>query len=89
LRFSLNYRQEHCLAALASGILGTMELHLNHPDLQAKLDHWVAETGRGPDELLEDAMAGYFDELSQVRAMLSTRYDDLKSGTVKPISRSR
>jgi len=30
-------------------------------------------------------MAGYFDETMQVRSMLSSRYDDLKSGRVKPI----
>ena len=63
-----------------------MDVHLNNPDLQAKLDRWVRETGRGPDELVEDAMAGYFDELARTREMLNSRYDDLKSGRVKPIS---
>ena len=62
-----------------------MDVHLNNPDLQAKLDRWVTETGRGPDELVEDAMAGYFDELARTREMLNRRYDDLKSGRVKPI----
>jgi hypothetical protein len=62
-----------------------MEVHLNNRDLQEKLDRWVTETGRGPDELVEDAMAGYFEELSNTRAMLDGRYDDLKSGAVKPI----
>jgi hypothetical protein len=62
-----------------------MDLHLNNPDLQAKLDRWVTETGRAPNELVEDAMAGYFDELARTREMLSSRYDDLKSGRVKPI----
>jgi hypothetical protein len=64
-----------------------MDLHLNNPDLQAKLSRWVTETGRAPDELLEDAMAGYFDELTQIREMLDGRYDDLQGGRVKPISR--
>jgi hypothetical protein len=62
-----------------------MDVHLTNPDLQAKLDRWVTETGRGPDELVEDAMAGYFDELAGTRQMLDSRYDDLKSGRVKPI----
>lgn len=62
-----------------------MEVHLNNPGLQTKIDQWVAEIGRGADELVEDAMAGYFDELTQVRGMLDNRYDDLKSGKVKPI----
>jgi len=62
-----------------------MDVHLTNPDLQAKLDRWVTETGRGPDELVEDAMAGYFDELARTRQMLDDRYDDLKSGRVKPV----
>jgi hypothetical protein len=62
-----------------------MDVHLENPELQAKLDRWVTETGRGPDELVEDAMAGYFDELTRTREMLDSRYDDLKSGTVQPI----
>jgi hypothetical protein len=62
-----------------------MDVQLTNPDLQAKLDRWVTETGRGPDELVEDAMAGYFDELARTRQMLEGRYDDLKSGSVKPI----
>jgi|SRR5450755_254330 hypothetical protein len=62
-----------------------MDVRLNNPEIQAKLDRWVAETGRGPDELIEDAMAGYFEELTRTREMLNTRYDDLQSGRVKPI----
>jgi hypothetical protein len=64
-----------------------MDVRLTNPDLQAKIDRWVSETGRGPDELVEDAMAGYFDELAQAREMLNGRYDDLKNGRVKPLSR--
>jgi hypothetical protein len=62
-----------------------MDLHLNNPDLQAKRNRWVTETGRAPDELIEDAIAGYFDELARTREMLNSRYDDLKSGRVKPV----
>jgi predicted transcriptional regulator len=61
-----------------------MEVHFT-PDLQAKIDQLVIETGRAPDKLLEDAMAGYVAELVQTREMLDSRYDDLKSGRVKPI----
>jgi len=35
---------------------------------------------------VEDAMAGYFEELAQVRETLDSRYDDIKSGKVKLIS---
>ncbi len=40
---------------------------------------------RPTDELVQDVIAGYFDELAQVRATLDPRYDDIKSGRVKPI----
>lgn len=62
-----------------------MEVHLNDPDLQAKLTEWVTETGRSADELVEDAMAGYFHELAQVREMIDRRYDEIKSGEVNLI----
>src|ERR1700683_5646684 len=55
------------------------------PDVQAKLDKLAIDTGRAPGELVEDVIAGYFDELTQTREMLNSRYDDLKSGRVKPI----
>ena len=55
------------------------------PDVEKKLNDLAALSGRGPDELLKDALAGYFDELTQTRDMLGTRYDDLKTGRVKPI----
>jgi hypothetical protein len=61
-----------------------LEVHFA-PDLQAKIDQLVIETGRPPGKLLEDAMAGYVAELAQTREMLNSRYDDLKSGRVKPI----
>jgi hypothetical protein len=62
-----------------------MEVHFA-PDLQAKLDELATLTGRPQDELVEDVVAGYFDELAKTREMLDSRYDDLKSGRVKTIS---
>jgi predicted transcriptional regulator len=61
-----------------------MEINFT-PDLQAKIDRLVVETGRAPNNLIEDAMAGYVAELEQTRELLDSRYDDLKSGKVKPI----
>ncbi len=61
-----------------------MEVHFA-PDLQDKLDKLAIETGRPPGELVEDVVAGYLDELARTREMLDSRYDDLKSGKVKPI----
>lgn len=62
-----------------------MELRLK-PELKQKVDEWTARTGRPADELVEEAMAGYLDELAQVRAMLDSRYDDLRSDQVQPIA---
>jgi len=67
-----------------SRILKAMEIHFT-PDVEKKLNDLVAQSGRGPDELLQDALAGYFDELVQTGDMLNNRYDELKSGRVKPI----
>ena len=55
------------------------------PDVEKKLNDLAAKSGRGTDEVLQDALAGYFDDLVETRDMLNSRYDDLKSGTVKPI----
>ena len=63
-----------------------MEVHFT-PETEKKLKDLATESGRGTDDLVEDAMAGYFDEVLQVRQTLDTRYDDLKSGRVTAISR--
>ena len=55
------------------------------PDTEKKLKDLAAQSGRGTDDLVEDAMAGYFVEALQMREMLDSGYDDLKSGRVKPI----
>jgi predicted DNA-binding protein len=64
--------------------LKAMEVHFT-PETEKKLKDLSTQSGRGTDDLVEDAMAGYFDEVLQAREMLNRRYDDLKSGRVKPI----
>ena len=54
-------------------------------ETEKKLKELAAQSGRGTDGLFEDAMAGYLDEVRQVRETLDSRYDDLKSGKVKPV----
>lgn len=61
-----------------------MDVHFR-PDVQAKLEQMARESGRPSDDLVQDAVIGYFDELACTREMLDSRYDDLKSGKVKPI----
>jgi len=55
------------------------------PQTQAKLDKLAQETGRNADDLVEDALVGYLDEVAQLRQILDSRYDDLKSGQLKAI----
>ena len=62
-----------------------MEVHFT-PDVQAKLDRLAIDTGRPADELLQDALAGYFDELTETREMLDSRYDDLMNARVTLVS---
>jgi hypothetical protein len=61
-----------------------MEVHFT-PETEKILKDLSAQSGRGADEVLQDALAGYFEEVKQTRDMLNSRYDDLKSGRVKPI----
>ena len=62
-----------------------MEVHFA-PETEKKLKDLAAQSGRKTaDELVQDVIEGYFDELAQTRAMLNDRYGDLKSGRVKPI----
>ena len=55
------------------------------PQTQAKLDKLAQETGRNADDLVEDALVGHLDEVAQLRQILDSRYDDLKSGQLKAI----
>ena len=61
-----------------------MEVHLR-PEIESRLQELATKTGRAPNDLIEDAMAGYLQELAQVHEMLDSRYDDLKSGRVEPL----
>ena len=61
-----------------------MEVHVA-PELEKKLTDLAATTGRPTQDLVQDVLTAYFDELARVREGLDTRYDDLKSGRVQPI----
>lgn len=61
-----------------------MVVHLK-PETESRLRKLAEKTGRAPDDLVEDAMAGYLSELAQLRATLDERYDDVKSGREKPV----
>jgi len=61
-----------------------MKVHLK-PETESRLIELAERSGRAPDDLLEDAMSGYLMELAEVRGTLDSRYDDMKSGRVKPV----
>jgi hypothetical protein len=61
-----------------------LEVHFS-PDTEKKLNDIALENGGSADRLVESVIEGYFEELSQTRELLNSRYDDLKSGRVKPI----
>jgi predicted DNA-binding protein len=62
-----------------------MEVNLK-PETESRLNELAKKTGRAPDDLVEDAMAGYMAELVDVRKLLDGRFDDIKSGRVKPVN---
>ena len=64
--------------------LSSMEVHFR-PEIESRLQELATKSGRAPNDLIEDAMAGYLQELAQTREMLDSRYNDLKSGRVKPV----
>ena len=61
-----------------------MDVHFR-PETESRLQELADKTGRPANDLVEDAMAGYLQELGGVREMLDSRYDDLKAGRVKAI----
>lgn len=61
-----------------------MEIRLK-PETESRLNELASRSGRPAEELVEDAMAAYLTEVADVRNTLDSRYDDIKSGRVKPI----
>jgi predicted DNA-binding protein len=54
-------------------------------ETESRLNELAKTSGRPVEELVEDALTAYWTEAAEVRAMLDSRYDDIKSGRVKPI----
>ena len=50
-----------------------------------KLNDLAASSGRAPEQIVEDALAGYLEEVATIRKTLDRRYDDLKSGRVAAV----
>jgi predicted transcriptional regulator len=61
-----------------------MEVHVT-PETAEELKDLATTSGRAPEDIIEDALAGYLEEVASVRKTLDSRYDDLKSGRIIPI----
>ena len=61
-----------------------MDVHVT-AETAKKLNDVATTSGRAPEDIVEDAVAGYLEEVASVRTMHDSRYDDLESGRVKPI----
>ncbi len=55
------------------------------PETESRLIELAARIGRAPDDIVEDAMAGYLAELVELRGALDSRYDEIHSGRVRLI----
>ena len=61
-----------------------MEIHFP-PEVQTKLEQMARDTGRRSNELVENVVTDFFDEITFTREALDRRYDDLENGRVKLI----
>ncbi len=62
-----------------------MEINFT-PETEKRLNALAAQSGSSTvDELVQNVIEEYFDDLAQARQTLDNRYDDLESGRVKPV----
>lgn len=61
-----------------------MEVHFK-PDVQAKLDQMAREIGCESQDLVEEAVMGYFDELAYIGQMSDHRYDPMQNAMLTPM----
>jgi hypothetical protein len=59
-----------------------MDVHFS-PETEVKLRELASRSGRTPDDILQDAVAGYLDEVVGTRRMLDQRYEQLEKDTVE------
>ena len=61
-----------------------MEAHVT-PETARTLNELATSSGRALEEIVEDALAGYLEEVASVRKTLDSRYTDLESDRLEPI----
>jgi predicted transcriptional regulator len=55
------------------------------PALQARLDQIAHESGCAAADLVQDAVASYMEGIAELRTTLDRRYEEIRSGKVKPV----
>ena len=55
------------------------------PETETQLNHLSVTTGRSANELVEEALTGYLQELTDMQQVLDARYDDVKNGNTVPV----
>jgi predicted DNA-binding protein len=55
------------------------------PEHEARIAELARQTGRDNAEVLGEVIDSYFEELTRINATLDRRYDEIKSGEVKPV----
>jgi hypothetical protein len=53
------------------------------PETGKALNDLAATSGCAPEDIVEDALAGYLEEVTSIRKTLDSRYDDLKTGRIQ------
>ncbi len=64
--------------------LSEMEVRFK-PETESRLNELASQSGRAASELVEDALAAYLNEVSELRSRLDTRYEEAKDGSAKLI----
>lgn len=54
-------------------------------ETESRLIQLASKSGCATDDLVEDALQAYLAEVDALGEMLDGRYEDIKSGRVKPI----
>ena len=57
-----------------------MEVHITHPELEARLTQSAAQQGCHPDDLVQDVLADYFDEETRFVAAVKRGDASLRRG---------
>lgn len=56
------------------------------PETESRLKELASKSGRPANELVEDALAAYLSEVTELRARLDSRYAEVKNSSVKLIN---